>query len=364
MHCFYFYYFHLFYFILCAYGVVDVLIDLCLIGYTKSRSKQAPFPFSKNVTVDLIAEFGNRLWRELVGWRNDDEDNVNNDHSKSRDIGGGGVGKLTTMKKVTNVSLTFMGVEMMEVGQKGIEGFFGGCGGGPASTSNSTSISKPKSKLTVVADKSTNAKVKVEQDTSKSGEKRIVKLEKGERDKGSFFCSSSSPGSFVVDGGVDGFGGADVYEIQSGNDIEDDVAEDNESKDENEEKVKKRNKSPGGVSLSHKCERCGKVIGVTSRDLDTQQQTEEDEEEILKRKYDSLRIEHEDYHFAADLAKENGGTFKSTVNAGGKVKKRKVGVVDDGGSGSGGGFGGKRKKVQKDEKKDISIARYFSRDRK
>ncbi|KAG7089797.1 hypothetical protein E1B28_011447 [Marasmius oreades] len=68
-------------------------------GYEVTRSKQAPFPFSREVTVDLIANAGNKLWAELVG----------------KDSG---------PMKVTNVSLAFTGIEVAEEGQQNIDGFF------------------------------------------------------------------------------------------------------------------------------------------------------------------------------------------------------------------------------------------------
>ncbi|KAI0749875.1 DNA/RNA polymerase [Daedaleopsis nitida] len=68
-------------------------------GYETGRSKQIPFPFNKNVTVDLIASFGDKLWKELVG-----------------------PGPSTPFK-ITNISLSFSGIGSMEVGQRTIEGF-------------------------------------------------------------------------------------------------------------------------------------------------------------------------------------------------------------------------------------------------
>ncbi|THH26302.1 hypothetical protein EUX98_g7885 [Antrodiella citrinella] len=71
-------------------------------GYETSRSKQAPFPFSRDITVDLIASAGDKLWKELVG-TNDER---------------------TTPFKITNVQLSFLGINSMEIGQRNIEGFF------------------------------------------------------------------------------------------------------------------------------------------------------------------------------------------------------------------------------------------------
>ena len=82
----------------------DDLISRDHIGYDWSRSKQTPFPFTRNVTVDLIAGFAERLWKDLVG-------------SGSKQDG-------SLPFSVTTISLGFSGVEPGEAGQQGIEGFF------------------------------------------------------------------------------------------------------------------------------------------------------------------------------------------------------------------------------------------------
>ncbi|TFK91388.1 DNA/RNA polymerase [Polyporus arcularius HHB13444] len=68
-------------------------------GYDAFRSKQTPFPFTKNITVDVIASFGDKLWKELVGTGD------------------------SVPFKITNVQLSFSGIGVMEVGQRTIEGF-------------------------------------------------------------------------------------------------------------------------------------------------------------------------------------------------------------------------------------------------
>lgn len=68
-------------------------------GYEASRSKQAPFPFVRTVTVDVIAAAADKLWSELMG-------------TVSRPM------------KVTSVQLAFTGIEASEPGQQSIEGFF------------------------------------------------------------------------------------------------------------------------------------------------------------------------------------------------------------------------------------------------
>ncbi|RDB26370.1 N-acetyltransferase eso1 [Hypsizygus marmoreus] len=66
-------------------------------GYEAGRSKQAPFPFTREVTVDTIAAAGDKLWKELVG--------------------------TSLVTKVTSVQLAFTGIETAEPGQRSIDGF-------------------------------------------------------------------------------------------------------------------------------------------------------------------------------------------------------------------------------------------------
>ncbi|KAF7773411.1 hypothetical protein Agabi119p4_5578 [Agaricus bisporus var. burnettii] len=76
-------------------------------AYDDGRSKQAPFPFVRKATVDVIAHAGNKLWNETVG---------------------------TNKTVVVNyLSLAFTGIDIAEQGQKSIEGFL-----------KSSSISTPK----------------------------------------------------------------------------------------------------------------------------------------------------------------------------------------------------------------------------
>jgi len=74
------------------------------VGYDWSRSKQAPFPFARNVNVDVIAGFADRLWKDLVG-------------SGSKPDG-------SLPYSITSIALGFSGVEPGEAGQQSIEGFF------------------------------------------------------------------------------------------------------------------------------------------------------------------------------------------------------------------------------------------------
>ncbi|KAI9434193.1 DNA/RNA polymerase [Lactarius indigo] len=69
-----------------------------------SRSKQTSFPFARTVTVDTIAGFAERLWKDLVGSGNKQDGSL--PHS------------------ITHIALGFSGVEPGEAGQQSIEGFF------------------------------------------------------------------------------------------------------------------------------------------------------------------------------------------------------------------------------------------------
>jgi len=70
-------------------------------GYSSSHSKQAPFPFVRNVTTDVVVAAGDKLWKEFFGT----SDSVNVDLN------------------VNHISLAFGGIESGEANQQGIEGF-------------------------------------------------------------------------------------------------------------------------------------------------------------------------------------------------------------------------------------------------
>jgi DNA polymerase eta len=77
-------------------------------GESAPRSKQAPFPFVRDLTSDVIMSAVAKLWRELHG--SDDERAANPN---------------VPDMKIFHISLAFSGVEALEQGQRGIEGFFG-----------------------------------------------------------------------------------------------------------------------------------------------------------------------------------------------------------------------------------------------
>lgn len=180
---------------------------ICLIGYEASRSKQAPFPFRKDVTVDSIASAGNKLWKELVGNQ--------------------------TKLKVTTVHLAFTGIEFAETGQQTIEGFL-----------------KP---------------------------------------------SSSSKKRFYGGEILDTRASEEEEEIGSG------VTDDGIMVDK----------------AAYKCPRCGKTFhlpdGVRLSTL---------EGDILNH-MNKIILEHEDYHYAQDLANESGVQNEGTPSNNPNYKKRK-----------------------------------------
>ncbi|KAL1724171.1 hypothetical protein EV715DRAFT_189180 [Schizophyllum commune] len=86
-------------------------------GYDAGRSKQTPFPFTNEATVDYIARLADKLWTELVG--------------------------TATVLNVSSVQLGFTGLGNSEAGQQSISGFFANAK--PASSSSA----KPRSVVDV-----------------------------------------------------------------------------------------------------------------------------------------------------------------------------------------------------------------------
>lgn len=160
-------------------------------GYEAGRSKQSPFPFTREVTVDVIAAAGDKLWKELVG---------NNPAAPM---------------KVTSVQLAFTGIEASEIGLQSIDGFF-----------RNGQVSK----------------------RTREPDDRL--------------------GSVELD-----TGGADFS-------VDDTVDPSEDTQD-----------------TSFTCSRCGKRISLPT----PPPTTDSDKVEALA----ALRLEHDDFHFAEDLAKEN-----------------------------------------------------------
>ncbi|KAJ8520184.1 hypothetical protein ONZ45_g2994 [Pleurotus djamor] len=213
-------------------------------SYQNGRSKQAPFPFVRDVTIDVVASAGEKLWRELMS--NADESTL----------------------KISHIYLQFSGVGTAENGQGSIEGFLKS----PA-TANIQSTGKRERTLTV--------------------------------------------------GGI--------------SDDEDDTLPDT-SQLVDEPSTNTPN-LPGLVATSHEdqpdlsftCERCGKDISPNKDSLvglDISSGDPDVISSLIKHKLDSLRREHEDYHFALELTRQTNGPLKaappSRKSTNSSKKKRKV----------------------------------------
>ncbi|RXW21746.1 hypothetical protein EST38_g4134 [Candolleomyces aberdarensis] len=203
-------------------------------GWESGRSKQAPFPFTKDVTVDVIASAGNKLWKELFG--------------NSTDL------------KISTVSLSFTGIDVAETGQQTIEGFL---------------RSKPLSKRT-------REDSCERPDASRAAEEAMEK-------------STVAPGA----------GSNEVNNHTS--------------------------RSSSRTELSYTCPRCQKTSWATASPIP--QEDDDDEREAILA---ALKLEHEDWHFAQDLAREEasesiGGSTKRLVAGqqpqGSKSKKRRKEAV-------------------------------------
>ena len=70
-------------------------------GGEPSRSRQIPFPFTRNLSTEYIMRFARKLWEEV--------------HVPMMKSGG---------MRLNNMALSFTGLERLEEGQQGIEGFF------------------------------------------------------------------------------------------------------------------------------------------------------------------------------------------------------------------------------------------------
>ncbi|GLB40498.1 putative eta dna polymerase [Lyophyllum shimeji] len=212
-------------------------------GYEASRSKQAPFPFTREVTVDTIAAAGDKLWKELVG------------------------SELAT--KVTSVQLAFTGVEGAEAGQRSIEGFLTSAQSAKRQRGDDTDI-------------------------------RHVSLDDSLADQGNDIATSWTNGP-------------------SGD------------------------RSSDAHVPSFVCSRCGKKIILPSTTAPSVY-----EEGHLE----ALRREHDDFHFAQDLAKESAGGL--VISGPSKSRTGNGKPVSGASKGS-----PKKKKRRKDAPENVGIEKFF-----
>lgn len=84
-----------------------------------SRARQHAFPYTSKLTPEYVFKFAEKLLREIVG------------EKKGENIG-----------KITNLALQFNGLDRLEAGQKGIEGFFASRPGGTSQTTSLTTLKR------------------------------------------------------------------------------------------------------------------------------------------------------------------------------------------------------------------------------
>ncbi|KAK4688585.1 DNA polymerase eta, partial [Tremellales sp. Uapishka_1] len=225
-------------------------------GIDPSRSRQIPFPFTKNLTTDYIVKYARKLW-----------DDATQPMKK---------GNMRLNNTAPQIALSFTGLERMEGGQKGIEGFFAS-GPAPAvqqgvkrsrSTSPPMSNQPSKTRLPPLHTSKTPAPTVLQSFLAKNGESSTSTSRKAER--------STTP---VIEIGDD-----DEVEI-----------------------VKQQNGS------SWTCPKCHHRFPAPP-DI-------QDREERAKFVLDQKQ-EHADYHFALDL--QNGSVTPVAKNP--KKKKKAEGI--------------------------------------
>ncbi|KAF8907348.1 hypothetical protein CPB84DRAFT_1675032 [Gymnopilus junonius] len=179
-------------------------------GYDAGRSKQAPFPFTREVTVDTIASAGDKLWKELVG------------------------NSMTL--NVSSVQLAFTGIDVAEAGQKSIEGFLK-----PVSSSSVKETREPRD---------------------------IFDIDQ--------VAQPGSATNAVGDGSPQNLG----------------------------------NDKSQVVSLSYVCARCGKTF-----ELPTVHHTGAGDYQDIHDQLTRAKLEHDDFHFARDLANEGSHRPLSSISS-------------------------------------------------
>jgi len=199
------------------------------------KSRQCPFPYTRNFSVDTIVALAQKLWREIT------------------------VGK-QPLAKIHNIALSFHGLASAGAGQKLIEGFF------TPNTGEDTRLdgSSPKKRSRVVAD--------------------------------------------------------------------------GEDKDEDE-----RVDAAHEMSQSFVCDKCSKRICLPAHS-----QNQLESEADVKRALELLKMEHADYHFARDLARQTSEDDVEPVASSRPLQKKKKSTTS------------KRSRSSSSRQKERQgIARYF-----
>ena len=237
-------------------------------GYDTGRSKQAPFPFTNEATVDYIARLADKLWADLVG-------------------------SATTALNVSSVQLAFTGIGNSEAGQQSISGFFANAK--PASGGKPVSSSNAKLGSITAGPGSSNARPGSSNAKLRSSNTRLGSS------SSSKIAGSSSPTT-----------GKRPREEEPSN-----VGEPSEDRAPSE--AFDVDGSPNS-DTAFRCARCRRNIALPYRP---------DDADGRASALAALRLEHDDFHFAQDLARSERVT--PTPNAPIRPsKKRKKGGKAEG----------------------------------
>ncbi|GAA5983899.1 hypothetical protein JCM10908_005967 [Rhodotorula pacifica] len=301
------------------------------------RSHQAPFPFTSNLTRTYILKAGEKLFRVAIGAGQSTER----------------ITDQTTIGPYSNLQLSFSGLEKLEGGQRGIEGFFtsaavtaGASTNGGSAASNSTTRTRAKSGSAPPADDGPATTVNTRA-SSNPPKKRVASFfstsTKGSEDdkppaskkrkQASTATKAKRDSPALVSVGANADGTEQLILASSSDEAgEDDVAKEDE--DHHNDKLAIGSKKKRRVSLPRfTCPKCSKTItvpGETRRKLEQGEIGVEKAQEALEKE----KAEHADWHVARELLEKErkaGGWTSSSVRSGngtssnsnGGKKKRK-----------------------------------------
>ena len=237
-------------------------------GWDSARCKQQPFPVHKNLTTEMMVNEALKLWKEIVGketlWE----------------------GKKAKEMKITHINLGLTGITWTEQGQRGIEGFF--------QTKAPNSINRAKSEAP--ASQRANENVdNVRRKRSASLASTTNDDDMGELTLGKSECQKHAPfGIIAVD--------TDMNLL-----LEDPVSSD---------------------QFSFVCDRCHRTISLSPHvlsqinDPSTNDDDAIDTDELRERALRNLSAEHDDYHFARDLARSEGPINSGPMLGKGEAKRK------------------------------------------
>lgn len=275
------------------------------------RSHQAPFPFTSNLTIAYILKAGEKLFRTAIGAGQSTERITNE----------------TTIGPYSNLQLSFSGLEKLEGGQRGIEGFFSA-----AATAESTSGATRASKAASVPPKEESG-----------GDRRAASNPPAKRGVGSLFPATSasakdkakatskkrkpessrnSPALVSLGNNADG---TEEMILASSSDEEVRI----EQPPQPQPPKKKRKKL---LLPTSRCEICQKLVGVADDVRLAAEKEGKVDSDKAARGLERAQSEHTDWHVARELLGESwpdpplpNGSTSNTVCLLGAEQERKAG---------------------------------------